>query len=487
MKRLFVLLVLSALVFLAGCAERPSVLVVSVDSLRWDEMSRSEQGETVSPTLDQLAASSLVFDRAISAAPWTTPSMMSVMTGLPSLAHGVEEHDRALAPSVGTLAERFEEAGYRTAAFVPAVTLRREYGFDRGFEVYDFEGYGHHRISSPELISKVQHRVERWQDEPFFIWVHLWDPHYNYRPQAPWDQAFRRGKQPENEDVQCLKWVEDPVAPAEAEYLRGVYRSEIRFTDEWMARLLETLEQLELRDETIIAVFADHGESFLEHGYLGHTNRVDDTNVRVPLLLHWPGHLPSERIERPVSLTGIGRTLLRLAGLDAEGFGASEPLPLAAAEAAGPLTEPGPMSRTVRRGCFVSLTGDEYKYVLDFRSCTERLYDQGTDPYEQKDLTAERPEVVREMRGDLVTELDRIDALGVPKGTMPAEVVEEAQAALRSLGYVAGGGDGGGDGGRHVECFRGRRPTGRDAFGDAVVDPPCREEALRACLAALGS
>ncbi|GAB4376220.1 MAG: sulfatase-like hydrolase/transferase [Acidobacteriota bacterium] len=479
--RLSILLLLAAL---AGCSsERPSVLLISIDSLRADEPGRVVGGQPVSPTLDALAAQAVVYEDAVAPAPWTTPSMMSIMTGLDSAAHGVEEHDRALASSVETLAERFRRAGYRTVAIVPAVTLRGEYGFSRGFEEYEFESFGHDRISSPSLIGKLRYRLEQWRDEPFFAWIHLWDPHYNYIPQPPWDAAFVRGQEPSNRDVQCLKWVRNPVSPDEAEFLRGLYEGEIRFTDDWIARLFETIRGLGLEDRLIVAIVGDHGESFLEHGYLGHTNNVHAPNVRVPLMLRAPGRLAPGRVRRSVSTAGLGRTLLDLAGIGGADFGALPALPLPGSPdpAGGPWA--APLTRTIRRGCQVGLVDGSLEYILDARTCAERLVDLAADPAGRADVTSERPDDLARLRRVLAERWQAIEALRVPRASMPAEIVEQARDQLRTLGYVAAGGGGPDAGGdvAHVGCAQ-VRPKGRDAFGDVIVDEPCPDGAVRRCL-----
>ncbi len=411
---------------LAGAAcrsDRPSVLLISIDSLRADEIGRTIAGEPVTPTLDELARGAVVFEQAMAPAPWTTPSMMSVMTGLDPAAHGVEEHDRALAGSIRTLAQHFRAAGYRTGAIVPAVTLRAEYGFERGFEQYEFESFGHNRISSPSLIGKLRYRLEQWSDEPFFLWVHLWDPHYNYIPQPPWDAMFVQGEEPENDDVQCLKWVRNPVSPEQASFLRGRYEAECRFTDDWIARLFETIRRLGLERRLVVAIVGDHGESFVEHGFLGHTNHVFEPNVHVPLMLFAPGRLQPARIAQPVSTGGLGRTLLQLAGLDGRDFGVLPALPLA--EGAGHDDSPwsAPCSRTIRRACQVALREGALKYVLDARACRESLFDLDADPGERRDVAGERPEDTLRLRTALAERHEAIAALDLPRASMPPEVV----------------------------------------------------------------
>ncbi|MDH3284147.1 MAG: sulfatase [Acidobacteriota bacterium] len=471
-------LTIAAAALLAGCAAPGDpVLLITIDSLRQDEVHESREGQPVSPALAALARESLEFRRAVSPAPWTTPAMMSILTGMPSRAHGVDEHDRALAPEVELLAQRFQHAGYRTAAVVPAPTLRPEYGFSRGFEEYQFQDFGHLMRSSPKLTSRVLHLLERWRDEPFFVWVHLWDPHYNYVPPPPWDAAFSRGDTPEREDVQCLKWVENPVSPEEAEYFKGQYEGEIGYTDSHLAQILNQLDRLALAERTIVAVTADHGEAFLEHGFLGHTNRLDEPVIHVPLLIRRPGRVAPGVVEQTVGTARLGRTLLRLAGIPHDHFGMAPALPLS--PGAGEAGRRAAISETRRRGCFTSVTDGVHKAVVDHRSCRWRLFDVSADPGEEHDLAGADEMTLDALKAALGERLAAIDAEEIPHAALPQEIVEAAEEQLRSIGYVGGVSK---DGTRNVVCADLPNVVGVDAFGDVLGAEPCPWTTARECL-----
>lgn len=442
MRRIVIFALLLAALFLISCGERkPSVILISIDSLRVDAAFGGAQGKPIAPRIAQFADQSLVFEQAISPAPWTTPAMMAVLTGHSAPAHGVEKHYQSLSKQVPTLAERFRQGSYRTAAFTPAVTLRAEYGFDRGFEVFDYHPYGHDKISSPQLSGKVIHQMEKWKQEPFFIWVHLWDPHYNYNPPPPYDEAFPQGEEPASHRVQCLKWVKDPVTPEQALFLEGLYWGEVSYTDRYFGAILDAVDRLGLGSKTIIAVLADHGEGFLEHHWLGHTNRLDEALIHVPLLLRYSGHLTAEKQFRTVSTAQVGATLLELAGLPPEGFGSLPGLPLEEGEGEGEGDKgEGAVSETLRRGCLTSLTRGGWRYVIDHRTCEERLFNLKADPPETCNRVLDRPQVRAEMRESLRRRLERIGAMGIPRASLPPEVIEESETRLRSLGYMGAGG-----------------------------------------------
>ncbi|MFN7966103.1 MAG: sulfatase-like hydrolase/transferase [Acidobacteriota bacterium] len=461
-----------------GCARKPpSVLIISIDSLRADQLDAQFNGKPITPRLSALAQESLVFSHAISPAPWTTPALISLNTGLPALAHGVEEHDRALSSSVPTLAEQFKAAGYKTAAFVPAATLRAEYGFERGFDLYDFSNYGHDTLSSPELTSKVLARIESWKDQPFFIWVHLWDPHYNYLPPPPYNTTFEQGQRPKNEDVQCLKWVKQPMTPPEAQWLKGQYEGENLFTDTQVGQMVDRLRQLRDNKSVVLAVLADHGESFQEHGWLGHTNRVDETLIHVPMFLNWPGEIAPGRRDDLVTTASLGRTLLQLAGVKAaDNFGREPALPLAPSS---PPSGAGTavLAQTLRQGCFTSLHEARFKLVLEHRTCRRELFDLQADPGETNDLAAQDPARVAAMNASLQKRMDEIASWKIPRASLAPEVVEGIESALRTLGYV---GQTGADGKTEVVCVQAPDTKRRDLLGDAESSP-CPEEGARRC------
>jgi arylsulfatase A-like enzyme len=480
--------IVTALIALAGCEREPesappSVLLITMESMRADQLGDSWRGRPVTPRLDELAARGVVYQHAVSPAPWTTPAVTSILTGHPAPAHGLEEHDRALAEEVEVVAERFRAAGYRTAAFVSAATLRPAFGLNRGFEIYDYENFGHERISSPSLTGKVQHRLQQWQDERFFIWVHLWDPHYNYRPQPPYDTRFERGDKPEREDVQRLKWTRNPVTEAEADYLYGQYQGEVAYTDHHVGKMLDTLEELGLRDELIIAVVGDHGEAFLEHGWLGHTNRLDEVNVHVPLVIQTPDLAEPASVSEPVSAAQLPRTLLEQADLPSSDFGSVPSLPNlrdGSGDQGRDAPDRLPLAQTRRRGCLTGIVEVGLKLVVDQCSCEMSLYDLREDPGEKQNLADASPDDVDRLARLMRRELERAEALDLPHAPLPEDAQREVMSALRALGYVEEEG-----GEKLAVCEVAEDARRRDTFGDLIARGPCPPAGALECLRAV--
>src|SRR5437867_252114 len=219
---------------LTGCSrgfggrDRPNLLLISIDSLRADCTDGFGSPLPTGPRVRRLAQEGVIFRSATAAAPWTTPSMMTVLTGLYPWSHHVRDHDFSLSPQVPLLSQRLKEAGYATAAIVPSATLGEDYGFARGFDLYVIGYYGHQEVTSPAMAGQALSWLDR-QGGPFFCWIHLWDPHFNYLPPHPYDASFPSDFRPAENRYQLaeLKNHESPLRLEEVRFLESQYEGEI--------------------------------------------------------------------------------------------------------------------------------------------------------------------------------------------------------------------------------------------------------------------
>ena len=438
-----------ALVLAAGCgfgnngaARRPNVLLLSVDSLRADHADGMGGTRATGPTLRTLARTGTVFTQATTAAPWTTPSMASVLTGLTPWAHHVRRDDRTLSGQVPTLAERLRQAGYATAAVVPSATLSEEYGFARGFDFFSNGRYDHNTVTSPAMAGTALNWLEhRPAGRPFFLWVHFWDPHFNYLPPAPYDAAVAPAWKPVPGtvyDLAALKNAHAPLAARELEWLRSQYDGELLHTDRYLGEILEMVDRTTDGTGTLVIVLGDHGEAFQEHGWLTHTVRVDEEMVHVPLAFRWTGHLPAGKtIDAPVSLADVAPTVLDMLELEVpsgtmEG-GSLKPL----IEGAGPAPMGPIVTETVRQAAFAALREGRMKYIIDFDSCAGQMFDLADDPGETRDLSPTRPTEAAAMRERLLRFYrENRAARRIPEEPLP-DPSEANRQLLRSLGYLA--------------------------------------------------
>jgi arylsulfatase A-like enzyme len=325
--------------------------------------------------------------------------------------------------------------------------------FDQGFEVFDERHAKGYRYGSTHgVTARAISLLDRFAAEarPFFLFVHYFDPHYNYNRHAQYGFAPQSaGRLDGTESIKTLRALTDPTA-AEVDLVKGLYDEEVRYTDQGFGTLLATLEELDLKNDTLIIFTADHGEEFYERGWLGHTRTLYDEIIRVPLLVRMPkGRNGGTVVRDHVSLVGLTPTVLDIMGVDATGKeydGPSfAPLVLGRGDYASPPIfaevdfadrprepEPGePPSKKVRKRALIQ---GEYKLVQDLFTGETELYHLGDDPLERVDLARERPEVVEAMAPQLeaISEQARADSLRLDERIISEEELE----VLESLGYV---------------------------------------------------
>jgi arylsulfatase A-like enzyme len=280
-----------------GAKNRPANLVlVTVDTLRPDHLGYAGYARPTSPNIDRLAESSVVFTRAYSQAGWTLPSMATILTGRHPKDHKATDLHFRLDASLPTLASILRERGYDTRGYVSHVLLTSKYGLDKGFVRFDSSvldrGDPHTISTSRELTDLAIGDLDDLR-EPFFVWIHYFDPHFDYLPHAPWT-SFGDGA-------------------------ADRYDQEIAFTDAEIARVLAFLERGGKGERTFVVFTADHGEEFGDHGGIFHETCFEEV-VRVPLAIRGPGLAPSTR-DDPVDQVDLLPTLLGLVG-------ATLPMPL---------------------------------------------------------------------------------------------------------------------------------------------------------------
>ncbi|MDG1498497.1 MAG: sulfatase [Planctomycetota bacterium] len=352
-------------------AKRPNILLITVDTLRADHLQPYGYQRPTSPQLAELAQGAMVFEDAQSTAPWTLPSLASLVTGLPAAAHGCRSFYSSLAPSYSTLAEQLLAGGYDTAAVVSHVFLGRPYGLHQGFVHFDDElvlelTRSDQAISSKAVSDKglayLDAKAAAGGDEPWFLWLHYFDPHSVY--QAHPDQVGTFGtKRP-----------------------MDLYDGEVAFTDRHIGRILDGLGGLGLTDDTVVVFTSDHGEEFQDHGGLDHGHTLHEELLHLPLIIRVPGEDPG-RHAGMVRIIDVPATILDLATLPAapESFGQSL-RPLIEGRA-GPDLPPAiaELDRNTYRDQ-ISLTTTETKVILNRQTGKPELYDRVGDRSEQHNL-----------------------------------------------------------------------------------------------------
>ncbi len=423
-------IVLTAVVVMAGCGRAPrlNVLLVTFDTTRADHLPAYGFAGVATPTLDALAAEAVLFERAYSSTPMTLPAHTTILTGRFPPGHGVRDNGLfTVAPEVTTLAEILRSAGYRTAAAVGAFPLVGKFGLDQGFELFDdrldrvhedFRGVRQRPrgglFFEERQAQRVNEAIYPWleahREEPFFLWVHYFDPHQPLAPPRPYDQL----------------------------YGNDLYLGEIAYADEALGTLFAALRRDGVWDRTVVVFTADHGEGRGEHHELTHSYLLYDSTLHVPLIIRAPGEGGARRVASPVRHVDILPTVLELLGraapADIDGVSLvphlqGEPVrrsPPHYAETLSPRLAHG-------WGELRAIIDGDWKYIHGPRP---ELFDLAADPREVTDRSDAEPARAASLRDTLTSVLATI-AAAAPQAPQAPDV--ETRRRLEALGYLGSG------------------------------------------------
>ena len=305
----------------------PNVLLISVDTLRPDHLGAYGYGTPTSPVIDRLSASGVRVATCVASAPETAPAMASLLTGMYQYRTRVVANRGTLQAYVSTIAERLQESGYTTAGFIGNTLLGADRGFDQGFEHFEAFRHANPLASSDDRgVTRATAWLASAPARPWFLWIHLIDPHGPYISAKPsWSEGFVYPDGTFGADApvpagagnfglgivpKYQQFLGDDARPSD--FVRR-YDGEIRFTDAQLERLLAAIDST----ETLVVLTADHGESLTEHDeYFQHGWFLYDTTLTVPLIVSWPGVLPSNTVlERQVSAVDVAPTIYEIVGV----------------------------------------------------------------------------------------------------------------------------------------------------------------------------
>lgn len=445
---------LSAL--LSGCQPKrdPNVLILVIDALRPDHLGCYGYELDTSPTIDALARRGVLFTDANSLSSYTRAAVPSIFASVHPGAHGVLSQGKQvemLSDEYKTLAETLQERGYATAAFTPNPSLQRAFNFDQGFDLYD-DGFqlDVRGNTQYETARRINERTLRWlrenREKPFFAYLHYRDVHAPYVPPPPYDRMFDKPGEgrplSEGEYKTQPPDIREPRRFPDLDSYIEQYDGEIRYTDDHLAKLLETLQREGFLDDTVIFLTADHGESFLEHGSWTHGTGLYEELTRVPLLLVLPGEKHAgKRVEAPVQTTDLYPTVLDL--LDEEILPELQGRSLFdAIEGKAAPDRPifgealvGRGHRPRNFGQFTSVRVGEWKLIYNRWSRTGELYNLSKDPAETRNLLSQERERAKTLLRLIIAQ-DRETAKRSHRVQGQEPLPEDVVEGLRSLGYV---------------------------------------------------
>ena len=273
-----------------------SLVVVTIDTLRADRLHCYGNANIETPVLDRLAQRGVLFENAVAQTPLTPPSHASIFTGTnPTVHHVRNTGGFALQSSSITLAKVLKEQGWDTAAFIGAAVLKKSFGFAQGFDLYDDQmpkaANGQEEREYPERRAGVvvDHAL-KWLDsqsgKPFFVWLHIYDPHQPYEPPSPFREKYRNNP----------------------------YDGEVAYADQQLGRFLEAVQKKSGEGKTLVVVLADHGESLGEHGEYSHGVFLYDSTLRIPFIVNGPGVPSNIRVSQQARTIDVLPTILDLMG-----------------------------------------------------------------------------------------------------------------------------------------------------------------------------
>jgi arylsulfatase A-like enzyme/Tfp pilus assembly protein PilF len=415
---------LAVLPAFAAPASGPNVVVITIDTLRADHLGCYGYKRIKTPNIDALAAAGARFERAYSPVPVTLPAHTAIFTGTYPMLSGIHDFSaNQLSPQQPTLASILKEHGYATGAVVGSAVLDSRFGLNHGFDFY-YDHFDFNRLDEANLDQMerpgnlVADQALDWlgrnYQKKFFLWMHLYDPHYPYTPPAPYSK----------------------------EYATHPYDGEIAFADEQVGRLLRFLKQKGLDQNTVIVLSGDHGESLGEHGEKTHGFFIYNATLHVPLIIHLPGMKSAKLVPSPVSLTDIVPTVLHSLKIDV-------PSPVQGNDLSALLAgrEPG-ATRDIYSESFLArihfnwseLRGVQNESYHFIDAPKPELYDLSKDPGETRNLLSEKKAVGEEMRVKLAAVIQQYSAgkeLAEKTGLDPV-----LMERLKSLGYAAFSGGG---------------------------------------------
>ncbi len=390
-----------------------NVLLITIDTLRFDRLGVNSDKYVKTPNIDRLAKRSFQFKRAFTHNPITLPSHTNIMTGTTSLYHGISDNSGyILKKRFLTLAEKLKNNGYETGAFVGAYPLDSRFGLDQGFDVYD-DNYGTHNALEMFFVErradKVIEPAVNWisgKTGKWFCWIHLFDPHQPYMPPAPYNEK----------------------------YSHDLYSGEVAYVDNRLGKLFDYLKKRDDFNKTIIILTADHGEALGEKGEKTHAYFAYNATIHIPLIIKVPGTIPSI-ILRNVATTDIFPTICDLTRMQTPSYiqgvsliplmeGKEFPERYIYFESLAPYLNRGwaPLRGFIKR--------DEKFIDLPIRE----FYDLKSDMKEEHNL------ISKKNGGNLAYELNKlIVKLTNPDREQRADKLDpEAEKKLKSLGYFTG-------------------------------------------------
>ena len=417
---------------------KPNLIIISLDTLRADRLGLYGYERQTSPFLDKLAAKGAVFENATSATCWTLPAHVSMFSGLYPTTHGVTDVVK-IQKETPLIAEMLRAKGYRTFGFPGGGYVSAAYGFDRGFDYYP--GTKPKRRLGPEgglgvTISRAKEVLEKLEpSQPFFLFMHTMDIHCPYDPPEPYYSMFKSDGAQTIKTKQCIGHKRSGKLPKEKVlFLSDRYDGGIRWADDNLANFFAWLEDKGRLSNTYVMILSDHGEEFVEHGYIGHKHSLHREVISVPFIVLGPDIRPA-RHEVLANVVDVTPTALDLLGLPVPAY--MQGFSLASILRGGGNPDSIPAWRFAELGRGKELRSnfaDTHHLILDMEKDDPKFYDLVKDPQEQENIARTESARAAAHTQELTAFMSELDK---PTSEMEApELDDETIQQLKTLGYL---------------------------------------------------
>ncbi len=434
-----------------------NIILISIDTLRADHLGCYGYHRDTSPNIDALANGSILFENAFSQSSLTASSHMSMFTSMYPSVHGIiniqNTNIKRLNDSISTLPEILKDNGYRTVAFTGGGNVDPMLGFGDGFDEYKI--YKNTVFTNEEILKETLAWL-RGKHEKFFMFFHTYITHDPYLPPEPYNNLFDVGydgslvetqtdlfmnidskwSNPEDEAfgvVRNIFWSGfNKSSINDFNHLVALYDGSIRYMDDSVGKIIKTLQESGLQNQTIIVFTADHGEEFLDHGGFLHIELYDEI-IHVPLLIRIPGQHPA-RISSSVSLIDIMPTLLDIVEIKtSDAFQGNSMTPLMINDSL--ISDYAIFSELTESGQKQSVRRNGWKYISSV-SQSEELFDILADPKEQSNIIDNEKKVTLELKGELFEWSENNRRMSVMYSNPAIEVENKTMDTLRGLGHL---------------------------------------------------
>ena len=451
--------------------ELPNILWIVSDATRHDHLSCYGYSRPTTPNLEVLAEQATVYENAIAQAPWSLPSYTTLLTGLYPGQHGANSSYAKLDATVRTLPQYLVESyGYNTACFTANPYVTPDFGLDKGFrehKLVDRTTFLLRLKGQFSPLRRVQDRMRAWQqylglvdqgasalvkmtkdfvhraDEPWFIFLVVMDAHHRYAPPLEWALESQRGfRDIVTYPLFCrrlsnvFRFLAKNPSDRDWHRLIRLYDAEIRYVDHCIGKVIRTLKDRAMYDNTLLILSADHGEALGERGRIGHVG-IAETLVHSPLIVKRPGQLRPQRKRAVVELRHVPVALM---GGQITNFDLPDAECALAQYLGSPIRTPDQWQQSFfdehqleRKAQLVRTVEWEY---IEYEDGVRELFHIEEDPAETTNLVNDRPEVAAEMQKKLHAKLREIETTGPDIEREYADISPEVEQRLRDLGYL---------------------------------------------------